>query len=473
MSAGNHGLGRVAVSFIVDRDPIFAYTGWHLAHSIAKHLRLPWDDIHVQFADGVPQRTIDYFAAAGCTTHALERFGDGKYCNKLAQWENLRAAGADHYVFLDTDMICVEDFTPFLVAGVIGAKVVDVENPKRNLLDHLFERANIPGRPPIVPVEAREGRTFRGNCNGGVYSVPAANAEALFESWRTHALELLEDIEPLRNAGKASHVDQIAFCMAVHRTGLPFEPIASNANYYVHFAGAHPLRDPAKPIALLHYHNSSLNVLGLLDPPGAIEPDEKAAVEIANRQIRHNFHSRFFWDMRYRHFPDRGSGVGSRGASAEYKRQLLKAEGAEAASSILDVGSGDLEVVATLDLRSYTGIDSSTAALARAAEKRPDWRFLEAPAPHVPPAELVLCFEVAIHQRSARDYHDLIEFVTEKTARTLIISGYDEPKEDIGSNHMLFYYEPLPESLRKTGRFSSIRRIGAHSAGVVIYRCDV
>jgi hypothetical protein len=471
-SADSGRLGRVDVSFIIDSDPMFAYTGWHLAHSIATHARLPWKQIHVQFTPEVPSRTIKLFEELGCSMHQLERFGDGKYCNKLAQWHNLRDAGGDHFVFLDTDMICIDDFTRFLPTGAVGAKVVDLDNPRFPLLDHLFERAGFSDRPEIVSVEGRDRRTFRGNCNGGLYSVPASFADELFECWREFAIALLNDPEPLNAAGKASHVDQVAFCMALHHTGLLFDSVRSNANYYLHFAGPHPFRDPAAPLALLHYHNSSVGVLGLLEPSGAIERDEIEAVEKANTQIRENFQTELFWEMRYRHFPDRGSGVGSRGSNLEYKRQLLRREGAEQARSVLDVGCGDLEVVSALDFQNYSGIDSSAAALNQAAAKRPDWKFLETPATEVAPADLVLCFEVIIHQRTEDDYRELVEFLAQKTDKTLIVSGYDERTDRISSNHMLFFYEPIHETLKRTGRFRSIRRIGAHS-DVVVYRCDV
>ena len=465
-------LGRIDVSFIVDSDPVFAYTGWHLAHSLAKHVRLPWNQIHVQFTPEVPPETVEDFQELGCSVHQLERFGDGKYCNKLAQWQNLRGTQADHLVFLDTDMICVEDFTRFLPAGAIGAKVVDLDNPPLPLLDNLFERAGFSDRPELAPVEARSRHTFRGNSNGGLYSVPSCFAEELFDRWRGEALALLRNIDPLRAAGKASHVDQVAFCMAMHRSELPFEWVPSNANYYLHFTGPHPFRDPSEPLALLHYHNTSLNVLGLLEPKGAIERDEIEAVEKANAQIRCNFHGRLFWDMRYRHFPERGSGVGSRGSNLEYKRELLRREGAEQALSVLDVGCGDLEVVSAIDLRNYTGLDHSPAALASAAAKRPDWKFIQTPEDDVAPAQLVLCFEVAIHQETEENYRELIGFLAKKTTKTLIVSGYDEQGEKVASNHMLFYYEPLLKTLERTGLFSRISKIGAHS-GVTVYRCDV
>lgn len=472
LKGAHHRFGRLAVSFIVDEDPVFAYTAWHLAHSIVSNTDMGWNDIHLQLTPEVSVEVLERFAQLGCHTHRLTRFGDGKFCNKLAQWENLRDQGLDHVVFLDTDMLCVADFTAFLPEGAVAGKVVDLANPELPLLDMLFDRVGFVDRPPTISVDASEQMTFQGNCNGGFYSVPVRFADALFNAWRRHALALLADITPLRDAHKESHVDQISFCMALHETGLPFSDLPSNANYFVHFEAAHRYYDPARPVALLHYHNSSLNVVGLLEPPGAVAPHEIDAVAQANAQIGRNFESRLFWDMRYRRFPERGSGIGSRGTNLEYKRDVLRAEGIENARSVLDVGCGDLEVVGALDLHNYVGIDQSPESLAVAREKKPDWLFLEAPACDVEPADFVLCLEVAIHQPTHSGYRALIEFLAGKTARTLIISGYDVLTDQISSNHMLYFHESLQETLRLTGRFCSIRKIGAHS-DVTIYRCDV
>ncbi|MDE2561396.1 MAG: hypothetical protein KGL48_04035 [Sphingomonadales bacterium] len=463
---------RWAVSFIVDDDAVFPYMAWHLAHSVLKHTQLGASDIHVQFTPEVSSEVVELFRQLGCCTHRMARFGDGRYCNKLAQWENLRNEAVDHVVFLDTDMICLDDITTFLPRSAIGGKVVDLANPRLPLLDLLFERAGFIDRPPIVDVEASDERTYQGNCNGGFYSVPTQYADALFEAWRRRATMLLADIEPLRAAKKENHVDQIAFCMALHDTGLPFEGLPSNVNYYIHFQGAHCHFDSARPLALLHYHTGSLNVLGLLEPAGAVESYEKAAVAKANRQIGCNFDSRLFWDMRYRHFPERGSGVGSRGEKLIYKRELLKAEGIEKASSVLDIGCGDLEVVGAFDLHNYVGLDQSAECLTVARAKRPEWAFLQAPTIEAKPADFVVCLEVSIHQPSFGSYKSVIEFAAARTQRRLIISGYDHLADHVGSNHMIFFHEPLETSLKETGRFSSITKIGTHS-DVSIYRCDI
>ncbi|UDL95246.1 class I SAM-dependent methyltransferase [Lichenihabitans sp. PAMC28606] len=465
-------LGRLAISIVIDQDPIFAYTAWHQAHSIVKHVKLQPSDIHIQFTSEVPSEVVDIFRDAGFTLHRLARFGDGRYCNKLAQWENLRSVETDHVVFLDADMICIDDFSTFLPPAAIAAKVVDLDNPPLDLLDELFRRAGFRDRPPVIDAEATDAKTYRGNCNGGFYSVPVRFAESLFGAWRHYAQVLLDDIEPLRHAGKENHVDQISFCMAIHHTGMPFEQLPSNVNYYLHFAGPHPLRDVSRPLAQLHYHNASLNVLGLLEPACTAVPDEEQAIVHANDEIRSHFQSRLFWDFRYKHFPERGSGIGSRGENLSYKRDLLKAHGAEEVASVLDVGCGDLQVVGELDLKNYVGVDRSSESLALAIAARPDWTFLMAPAADAKPAELVLCFEVAIHQETAQSYHDLINYLISRALKTLIVSGYDEATDEITANHMTFFYESLHKSLDATGHFKSIRQIGHHSS-VVVYRCDV
>jgi hypothetical protein len=234
---------RIVVSFIIDSDAVFAYTGWYLVHSILKHTALVPSDIHVQCTPEVPSGVVERFKDLGCHIHRLSRFGDGRYCNKLAQWENLRDQDINHVVFLDTDMVCTGDFTEFLPHNAIGGKVVDLANPELALLDHLFDRAGFCDRPPTIRVEASKDVTYRGNCNGGFYSVPSKFADVLFCAWRKQAEQLLADIDPLRAVGKDMHVDQISFCMALHETALPFVSLPSNVNYYLHFPGDHSTFD--------------------------------------------------------------------------------------------------------------------------------------------------------------------------------------------------------------------------------------
>jgi len=142
------------------------------------------------------------------------------------------------------------------------------------------------------------------------------------------------------------------------------------------------------------------------------------------------------------------------------------------ASSVLDVGCGDLEVIKDLAIGNYLGIDQSSETLEIAQLARPDWSFKLAPAADVPAAEMVICFEVLIHQETEEAYRALIDFLAQKTIGSLLVSGYAADHDSIQTNPMLFFYEPLQTSLRRTGHFRAIRRIGADTR-VAVYRCDV
>jgi hypothetical protein len=427
--------------------------------------------VHVQCTPEVDERRRDLFRELGCTVHEMARFGDGRFCNKLNQLESLGAVAFDRVVLLDTDTIAIADLRPFLSDNTILGKIVVLARPPLAVLDEIAAAAGMTQRPPVCQTEGRNGDTYLGNCNGGFYSIPKAFCERLSAKWRCWALWLLDNIEPLRRIGRESNVDQVSFWLAIHQGGLPFAMAPSNINYSINFDGEHSYLDETRDIVLLHHH-ARLNVLGLLEIPPGRSPREEAAVARANQQIGKGFDNRVFWNMRYRCFPERGSGVGSRGDNLLYKRQLLKEQGVEAAASVIDFGCGDLEVVKDLTIRRYVGIDQSSEALAVARRARPDWEFRLAPEADLQPAEMVLCFEVLIHQETEAAYLAVIAFLAEKTLGSLLVSGYQADSQDIQRNPMVFFHEPLESSLRRTGRFRHIRQVGAHTS-VVVYRCDV
>jgi hypothetical protein len=129
-------------------------------------------------------------------------------------------------------------------------------------------------------------------------------------------------------------------------------------------------------------------------------------------------------------------------------------------------------VIKDLAIVNYLGIDQSSETLEIAQLARPDWSFKLAPAADVPAAEMVICFEVLIHQETEEAYWALIDFVAQKTIGSLLVSGYAADHDSIQNNPMLFFYEPLQTSLRRTGRFRTIRRIRAQT-NVAVYRCDI
>lgn len=463
---------RTIFSFIVDDDPIFVYEGWHLARSLIEHCGGDPSAIVVQCTPEVSTNRREIFRGLGCQVRQIARFGDGRHCNKLGQIDNLRGLDFDNLVLLDTDTIAVADLRPFLDNQSIQSKIVDGPNPPLAKLAELAASSGFLGQSAVVTTDNGDAETYFGNCNGGFYSIPKFYAETLSLNWRRWALWLLEHIEPLQQSGHAQHVDQVSFWLAVQHLHLPFTLAPANVNYYVHMEGAHHYFDPRRPLALLHYHTPRLDVLGRIIAQPDVNPACAATVERANAQIALGFDNRVFWDWRYRHFPERGSGVGSRGDNLLYKRQILKEHGIEIAASVLDFGCGDIEVVKALNISNYLGVDLSPQAIEIARLARPDWQFHLAPPQDVPPADLVLCFEVLIHQETRAAYDTLISTLAAKTRGSLLVSGYAAVEDAVGANPMLFFHEPLAASLERTRRFKQIREVGRHT-DVVIYRCDV
>jgi hypothetical protein len=301
--------GQTIFSFVVDNHPRFMYDGWHLARSLVEHCGGDSTAIHVQCTPEVDEGSRDIFRDLGCRVHDIARFGDGRWCNKVNQMENLLGLDFSRVVLLDTDTIVVSDLRPFLSVSAILGKIVDLDRPPISTLTEIARAAGISDLPPRCTVDAGGEETYLGNCNGGFYSVPKMFCERLATEWRRSALWLLDNSESLRRIGMAQHVDQISFWLAIQRAALPFEPAPSNVNYFIHFTAAHEYFDESRPIALLHYHEVSMNVAGLLEPPADLPPVARAAVVAANAQIRKGFDNRVFGDLRYRRFPERGSGV--------------------------------------------------------------------------------------------------------------------------------------------------------------------
>lgn len=188
-------------------------------------------------------------------------------------------------MLLDTDTIALSDLRPFLSNSAIVGKIVDADNPPLHILEEIAAASGLPSLPPTCKTDTGTTETYMGNCNGGFYSVPKHHCEKLSTEWRRWALWLFDKIEPLARVGRQQHVDQVSFWLAVHHAKLPFEIAPSNVNYYVHFTGQHNYFNPSRPIALVHYHDISLNDLGFLEPSAELRPWERSAVSLANEQI--------------------------------------------------------------------------------------------------------------------------------------------------------------------------------------------
>lgn len=448
-------------SCVVDSQPIFYFQAWNLVNSLLVNAKVDASQIYVNCVNDVHQFFLDEIQKLGVNINFIERFGDKKYCNKIAQLDNEEFGRADCVFLLDSDMIVLDKIQSLYSANSICGKIVDYPNPKIDLLKKIYDLAGFDAYPKLHPVDCVAEDTFFNNLNGGLYVVPGKLIKPLSEKWKKWALFLLSNISILQDSGKESHVDQISFSMAVHELNIKIRNLPRKYNYPVHLN----IKHVGRPV-ILHYHRC-ISKHGLLQPANSeCDKNYLRAIQRANSTMSKSFNNKIFWSFRYQKFPELGSGIGSRSDNASYKQRLLKQSGLETSPSILDIGCGDLEVIKDLQLNNYTGVDTSPFAIAEAIKKRPDCSFIllsNENHQEVPSAHTVLCLEVLIHQKDYEDYQKVVDLLASKTLSQLIVSGYTCKQKHHDSNHMLGFHENIIESLQKTRKFSSISVIGSHS----------
>jgi adenylyl-sulfate kinase len=279
-----HG-GRTIYSFIVDADPKTAYKGYYLSKSLIEHGCDHAADVNVQFTREVGAGTRALFDKLGCTLHDLQRFGDARTCNKIAQLANLHPIDFDHAVLLDSDMIAIADPRPYLSYDALTAKVVDLAQPPLEVLEEIARLAGMQGLPPIGTVDAAYLPTYTGHCDSAFFCVPKAYAVKVDQAWRRWALWLLDHMEPLTRTGTQHRVDQVSMWLAITMDRIPYRAAPSNINYHLHPDGDHRYFDANSGIVLLHYSDASLNAVGKVEPRGRLNELEQRAVAKANAQI--------------------------------------------------------------------------------------------------------------------------------------------------------------------------------------------
>jgi 2-polyprenyl-3-methyl-5-hydroxy-6-metoxy-1,4-benzoquinol methylase len=379
------------------------------------------------------------FRALGATLIEISSFGDGparsRYCNKIRQLETCELLAADFVILSDADIVFLKDPALLTRPGHFRAKTVDAANPPEALWSELFARAHLREPVDMAPLEMEDAtQTFATNFNGGLYVVPGPMAATLLPLWRKYAAFCLEQLDLL---GDYIHMsDQLGMGLALAESGAPIDRLPTGANLPTHLPKEQLARIAVQEVTGLHYH-SYIDQHAMLRQVGVDWID--AAIGRANGILtggrRNRFSNEIFWDFRYAHFPELGSGLGSRNEVLAHKQDLLRpyvemiGEG-----SILDVGCGDLEVFAPLPATNYTGVDVSEQALSIARLKRPEWTFESRSVAdfEVSSFDYVVCMDVLIHQSSEAAAKDLLQHLVRVARKGIIFSVHSKAIEASG-----------------------------------------
>ena len=192
-----------------------------------------------------------------------------------------------------------------------------------------------------------------------------------------------------------------------------------------------------------------------------------------SRHFNSDFDNASFWNERYLANPGLGSGLGSRAASRALKTALIQHTlEREHSGSVLDIGCGDLASVAELPLADYTGIDIAETVIEANTVRRPSWKFLAGDFlklrdQHRFRADLVLCFDVLIHQHEFATYEAFVRAIVASCGGIALVGAFQTPPRPQYRSEITAYHEPITRTLARC-RVKSMRIVASYRDTVVV-----
>ncbi len=246
---------------------------------------------------------------------------DGRHppSNKLRLLELPEIKAYDTVMLLDCDTIVVQDPWPFLDGRTFQAKMADLPTVPHEVFQRLFQHFDIkmPGQdyqcnPSGVPTICY--------CNGGVLIFPHQTLSDIVSAWRHFNSALLERLDLLGT--NTFYCEQASLSLAFAAQPVPFSELPLSMNFPLHLTrmDTPPAMHDCDPV-ILHYHDR-------VDDRGYMQtspyPGAQKRIEQFNERLRQerrqHFNNRLFWDSRYIHDPELGSGLGSRGTARMQQR---------------------------------------------------------------------------------------------------------------------------------------------------------
>jgi 2-polyprenyl-3-methyl-5-hydroxy-6-metoxy-1,4-benzoquinol methylase len=451
--------GRIAVGCVADSHPKYLTQALRLLTSLRLcGGALAGANFFACFLELPAHDYVREFERLGAFIRVVPRVSERHpYSNKLGFFGLPELRHYDTLLLLDCDTAVVRDPLPFIDGRSLQCKIADLPTLPHESLARVFAHFGVP-LPPREHRCTQDGTPTIMYCNSGVVALPARLLDTFVARWLRCNGALAERLDLLGSL--QTFCDQASLSLAFAQEPTPFAPLPLEMNFPVHLADAATPAgmDEADP-AIVHYHDR-VDASGYLLP--VPYPAANRRIEALNLLLRQRrsqgFDNRTFWDFRYSFAPELGSGLGSRGEALAYKRGLLLTlyERARPAT-VLDVGCGDGQLTEGLPAAGYTGVDISPVAVEQVRRRLPGRAFVAGDFLALPlaPADLVICFDLLIHQPDGAVYRQLVRTLVERTAGIGIVSGYEE--DPLAGPGIVYFHEPLSATLRAAGARNLLR----------------
>tara|TARA_R110000823_G_scaffold243818_1_gene367990 strand:+ start:9876 stop:12020 length:2145 start_codon:yes stop_codon:yes gene_type:complete len=447
-------------SCVVDNKPLFKAQAYIFITSLMEILKVAPENIFIHTTKRTDEEFYKWLEKKKVNIIEITPFSvSNPYCNKLQQLSTFQDRTDFDYVFFmdcDTAILSLEGLQ---LTEDVYAKPVDFPNPPSNILKNIYKEAEVVYTPfnSSLPLN-NDSETEINNCNGGVYILSNKFLKKLAPKWKAYANWCVENADTFTSK-YSKHADQVGFGLAMSSLGQKVTHLPLEYNYPLHVSKKILPNITPK---IIHFHgcideHMRLIPLGLSLVDREIDTVNQCILENLNNSLDNSM----FWNLRYALYPELGSGVGSRGEVLHYKQNLIKYLTYNFKSKeIIDVGCGDLELMKDFQFENYIGLDVSTESLKISKKKRPDWKFenKRIVSSDVPEADLIMCFDVLIHQSKKEDFHEMVKSMVEKAKERLIIGAYNQPP--IFSSKITHFYNGILEEIKKHNKFDEIGIMG-------------
>jgi SAM-dependent methyltransferase len=396
---------RLAFSCVVDRNDAIERAVLIWAHSL---IALEGVDPATVFVHTVAPDldVLGPLQTLGVQIVHIDRFGDGRHCNKLAQPLSPAEFDADVVILNDCDIAFTGRFAQAIrreaaiairrnPRTVLG-KTVDFCNPPLDRMARLMAAFDLGPPDPLAHDTLSADPMPRGYFNGGMYAIPAPLLSEFGHAWQGWATRLLGSDKALGILGQyAWHIDQISFYFASRELDMAVHGLDERYNFPTH-AGHPSARQAAieAPYAI-HFHNN-LGADGLLGPSGVRAVDVEAArinTCLAGRGLCLGQSYTPPKPFENWYSVERDFSMTTKNAASLVT--VLKATGIERAETVLDVRCGSGRHLDGLELRGYRGFDQRAAEAGLAQRRGIDGMVTQGTPTAQDRADMVLCLDFA------------------------------------------------------------------------------